>query len=532
MNPNLAAEARQPSLLRRSRSILVAAALVVTAGACNDDDAGEDPGLGAGATPPAESEIDQNQIEETGGGDDGDTAGATTDAGGRDDGTVTGSGAGDYITTADDDENGDDLDRGTGGSWRISIPLDDTDTAPEVDPALADDPLDPDYWLWDWWPARDRDGVPAEIDGWHVAIALAAPANVLPGQRHDIAEFRYLLSDDGGRTWSASRSLWDHADAEGSRQWAGSALYDDETQTLYSFYTAAGETGARFEPPTIDEIRAGETGTDTDDEGAAAYAGQEGISYEQRVALATARVIVDDDGPRFEDWAEHQILFEGDGELYAATADTEGGAGEIDAFRDPEYFRDPADGQEYLLFTATMPRARCDGDGVVGIARLTGSSEDLDNWELLPPLLDGHCVNNELERPHIVVRDDLYYLLFTTHDHTFDDHIDGPEGLFGFVADEMAGPYEALNGSSLVLANPPEAPFQAYSWMTLPNGVTTSFFQYWGLDDGVDLDYVGQQDPEFQIEQFGGTFAPSIEIIFDGNTTRLGDELAPGQLAP
>lgn len=418
----------------RMRSVLMAAVMIVAVGACTDD------------------------------GDDGNDGTDSTD--------------GEDVASEIVNDDGDDaegLDRGVGGSWTVSIPLDDTNTAPEIDPALADDPLDGDYWLWDWWPVRDRDGVPAEIDGWHVAIALAAPSNILPGQRHDIAELRYLVSDDGGRTWSESQPLWDRADAEGSRQWAGSALYDEETGTLYSFYTAAGETGERFEPPTVDEIGAGENGTDTD-EGAAAYAGQEGISYEQRAALATARVVVDADGPRFEDWSEHRILFEGDGELYAETAGTEGGAGEIDAFRDPEYFRDPADGQEYLLFTATMPRARCAGDGVVGMARLAGSSDELTDWELLPPLLDGHCVNNELERPHVVVDDGYYYLLFTTHDHTFDDHIDGPEGLYGFVADELMGPYEALNGTSLVLANPSEAPFQAYSWMTLPNGVATSFF--------------------------------------------------------
>ena len=507
---------------QRPRSILLAAALIAAAGACADD-ANTEPENGfdadAGVTtdpPPVETDPPDESV-------------ATNEEGAGDDDADTGD---DVRSTDDADSTDEEIERGTGGSWTISIPLDDTNTAPEIDQALAENPLDADYWLWDWWPVRDRDGVPAEIDGWHVAIALAAPSDVLPGQRHDIAELRYLVSDDNGETWSATQPLWDRDDAEGSRQWAGSALYDAETETLFSFYTAAGVTGERFEPPSIDEIRARDDGSDIDDEGAADYTGDEGISYEQRMALATARVVVGADGPRFEDWSDHQILFEGDGELYAATAGTEGGAGEIDAFRDPEYFRDPADGEEYLLFTATMPDARCDGDGVIGIARLAGESDELSDWEVLPPLVDGHCVNNELERPHVVVSDDRYYLLFTTHAHTFDDHVNGPEGLYGFVADDLMGPYEALNGTSLVLANPSEAPFQAYSWMTLPNGVTTSFFQYWGLDDDVDLEYVGEQDPEFQLERFAGTFAPSIEIIFDGNSTRVGEELAPGQLSP
>jgi levansucrase len=428
---------------------------------------------------------------------------------------------------------------GSGGSWTVEhvsgIELTQDNVAPVIPPELADDRIDPDYWLWDWWPVRTRTGEVADFDGWNIAIALAAPSNVLPGQRHDIAELRYYLTDDGGRTWQVGGPLWDRDDAEGSRQWAGSAMYDEETGTLYSFYTAAGQTGERFDPPTVDEIDADDTGTNDDNgangDTAPGYdADTEGITYEQRAAMSTTTVTMGANGPAFGEWTEHTILFEADGRMYAGTADTEGGAGEIDAFRDPEFFQDPATGDEYLTFTATMPVAECDGDGVVGIARRAADDDDLTSWTLMPPLIDAHCVNNELERPHFVVQDDRYYLLFTTHDHTFDGDLPGPEGLYGFVADSLMGPYEPLNGTGLVLANPESDPYQAYSWLTLPNGITTSFFQFWGLEGDVSLDYVGEQDPSFQLERFGGTFAPSVEIVFDGDTTTVGRELAPGQL--
>jgi levansucrase len=139
----------------------------------------------------------------------------------------------------------------------------------------------------------------------------------------------------------------------------------------------------------------------------------------------------------------------------------------------------------------------------------------------MPPLLSGDCVNDELERPHIVLDDERYYLLFSTHAHTFADDLDGPEGLYGFVAGELFGDYEPLNGSGLVLANPQDAPFQAYSWMTLMDGRVTSFFQYFDLEQDQTLDYVGEQDPQFQMDHFGGTPAPVVQIEFDGKETRV-----------
>jgi levansucrase len=489
-------------------------------------------------------------------------------------------------TEADDD---DDVVRGFAGSWLPEhieeLELTEATSIPAIDEQLAEERIAEDYWIWDWWPVRDRSGEVAEIEGWNIVIALTAPDDVLPGQRHDVARMRYFLTQDGGETWIDGDQLLPDGMALGTREWAGSTMYDAETQTMYVFYTAAGEddedtdgtttttgndtttttdngadgtttttdndTGdgtvvtttdaveglmrtapTTTEPDTDDMTTTTENGNGDDEVGPSGAEFDEDISYRQRMALTTATLTVENGELQFGEWTEHEAFLTGEEtEFYASTQETEGGAGDIAAFRDPWYYFHEETGEEYVLFTATMPESGdCDGDGIVGIARAT--NQDLTEWEVMPPMLDAHCVNNELERPHIIEENGLYYLLFTTHSHTFRDGTSGPEGLYGFVADDLMGPYEPLNGSGLVLGNPEDVAYQSYSWMTLPGGVVTSFFQFMGIDGSVEIDYIGDQDPEFQMESFAGTFAPSLVIEFDGDQTRLVRELAPGQLFP
>src|SRR5690606_28705758 len=111
--------------------------------------------------------------------------------------------------------------------------------------------------VWDWWPVRDRSGQPTQIEGQYVAIALSAPDDVLPGKRHDIARYQLLTSPDG-REWTAQGELFPEGDAIGSRQWAGSAMYDGDTGVLHVFYTAAGRADWEDDPDGTDE--------DSDDE--------------------------------------------------------------------------------------------------------------------------------------------------------------------------------------------------------------------------------------------------------------------------
>ncbi|MFW6317748.1 MAG: glycoside hydrolase family 68 protein, partial [Halorubrum sp.] len=313
----------------------------------------------------------------------------------------------------------------------------------------------PDLHVWDTWLLRDRHGEIADVDGYRLAFSLTAPADLLPGKRHDVAEIRCFYSGDG-ETWRDAGPVFDGG-ALGQRQWAGSALYDDGD--LYLYYTAAGDE-------TADEM-----------------------TYTQRIAVAHGGTVtasaggIELAGP----WT-HETLLTPDGDWYETEADSRG---MIYTFRDPWFFEDPATGETYLLFEANAPAPERRGDdpetsrrrefnGCVGVA--VSESGDPLSWELRPPLLDAVEVNQELERPHVLVVDGRYYLFVCSHVHTFAPGVTGPDALYGFVADAFDGEYRPLNGSGLVATNPPDAPFQAYSWMAFAHDeevLVQSFLNYY-----------------------------------------------------
>jgi levansucrase len=193
-------------------------------------------------------------------------------------------------------------------------------------------------------------------------------------------------------------------------------------------------------------------------------------------------------------------------------ADQDTGApGFIKAFRDPFYFRHPESGQAYLLFTASLAHSATDFNDCIGIAR-----QDGDTWTLLDPLVSADGVNNELERPHAVVRDGQFYLFFSTQGRTFHPDVTGPTGLYGFVGPDLLGPYGPLNGSGLVLRNPPAEPFQAYSWLVLNDLRTVSFVVSYTLH-GRSPDDLGPEERG----HFGGTAAPVLHLSVDGERAGL-----------
>ncbi len=350
--------------------------------------------------------------------------------------------------------------------------------------------------VWDTWPLRNRDGSLAEIEGHRVLCALTSTDELLPGKRHDVAAIHYFHSTDGA-TWEHGGPLFD-GDALGSRQWAGSTMYDDGD--VYAFYTASGRRG------------------------------EEELTYTQRIAGATGgTVTVDGGGLSIDgDW-DHRTLLEPDGELYEREDQSRG---MTYTFRDPWFFEDPDGGGTYLLFEANTPVPEsedpCDGDpaaaefnGSVGIAR--SATGDPTAWELEPPLLDAVCVNQELERPHLVVRDGTYYLFVSSHQHTFAPGIEGYDALYGFVADGLRGEYRPLNGDGVVATNPANAPFQSYSWTAYDHGeevLVVSFFNYFDYA-GETLDGIADLPEPEQRRRFGGTLAPTLRIGLDGDRSRL-----------
>ena len=357
--------------------------------------------------------------------------------------------------------------------------------------------------VWDTWPLRARDGTIADVDGYRVLCSLTTTDELLPGKRHDVAAIHYFYSADG-ESWRHGGPLFD-GDALGSRQWAGSAMYDDGD--VYAFYTASGRR-------------------DEDE-----------LTYTQRIAGATGgTVTADGDGLSIDgDW-NHRVLLEPDGELYERETQSRG---MTYTFRDPWFFEDPASGETYLLFEANTPIPAgtdpCDGDpeaaafnGSVGIAR--SPTGDPMAWELEPPLLDAVCVNQELERPHLVVRDGTYYLFVSSHQHTFAPGIEGYDALYGFVAANLRGEYRPLNGDGMVATNPANAPFQAYSWTAYDHGdelLVIGFFNYYDYV-GADLDGIADLPESEQFRRFGGTLAPTLRIDIEGDRTAILGTLTHG----
>jgi len=375
--------------------------------------------------------------------------------------------------------------------------------APEISPPI--ERIDDDLHIWDTWLLRERDGRMADVGGYRVFFALTAPADVLPGKRHDVAAIRYFYSRDG-RSWTSDGTVFDPEEAFGSRQWAGSALYDDGE--VYAFYTAAGRASAPE------------------------------LTYEQRVAVAGGgRVRTDADGVHIDGPWSHEVLFDPDGVRYERAGQ---GQGMIYTFRDPWFFEDPA-GETCLLFEANLPipegSAACGGDremqsfnGCVGLA--VSPTGDPTDWVVEGPLLHGACVNQELERPHVLARDGQYYLFVDSHGFTFAPGLDGYEALYGFVADDLRGDYRPLNGGGVVVANPSSAPHQAYSWLVYPHAdglLVTSFLNYHSLG-GMHIDEVGDLPEVEQQAHFGGTLAPTLRLDVEGDQTRLTGQLDPGHL--
>jgi levansucrase len=365
--------------------------------------------------------------------------------------------------------------------------------------------IDPSVHIWDTWLLRNRDGTVAEIDGWRVCLSLTAPSDLLPGKRHDVAAIRYFYSRDG-RRWHPGGRVFSGGEL-GSRQWAGSALYDDGD--LYLYYTAAGERG------------------------------EADLSYTQHIAMATGgTVVADEEGLAIEGPWDHRSLLRPDGHHYETEAQSRG---MIYTFRDPWFYEDPATGRTWLLFEGNTPvpegSEACGGDpaqqefnGSVGLAE--SPTGDPTDWELRPPLLDAVCVNQELERPHVVRRDGRYYLFVSSHRHTFAPGLDGVDGLYGFVADSLRGTYRPLNGSGLVVANPENAPFQAYSWLAFDHPedlLVNSFFGYFDYDRP-SLDDVALLPESEQFRRFGGTLAPTLRVRLDGDRSRIVRALDHGHI--
>ncbi len=350
-------------------------------------------------------------------------------------------------------------------------------TAADAIPACAD------LQLWDLWPVQTMDGKTVRIDGAELWVIMAALRNVHPDLRHDIARLRLMLYRNGG--WVDCGHLMPDDLNPGSREWAGSTVFDSQTGLFTLFYTATGRRG------------------------------ESERSFEQRLFQVQGRLSRQNGSICVTNWQLPLQSVDGANVFYSDTRTTQGTPGFIKGFRDPYHFRDPADGADYLLFTASRKESASDFNGVIGIARALDT--DFGAWQCLPPLISAEGVNNEMERPILRYVDGRYYIFWSTQRRTFAPNGPaGPNGLYGMVANCLFGPYRALNGTGLVAANPPQEPLQSYSWWVTADLEVAGFVDHWGLN-GRSL----EEHPELVISQFGGTPAPRFRIALDGDKAHI-----------
>lgn len=331
--------------------------------------------------------------------------------------------------------------------------------------------------LWDMWQLSYRDGSTVVVNKRQYWFFLATPMLDDPEDRHDIARIRLTsLGADGWRDhgWALPDG-W----SPGSREWSGSAVLAQDGRTVTMYFTAAGRRGGPH-------------------------------SFEQRLFEAQGELDFDCDSPVFRNWSEPVESVAADGHWYKIANQTVAPSHGIWGFRDPGYFCDPADGAEYLLFTGSAGWTKNKLDGVIGVAART-----TNGWTLQPPLIDAIGVNSEMERPHIIVRDGLYYSFWSSHGRRHAGDLGVPTGLYGMVAERFAGPWRPLNRSGLVVANPVSSPLQSYCWWVTGEGNVISFIDYPGAE--------GVKPPQTSSQRralFGGTAAPIFPLMFDGDVVR------------
>ena len=446
-------------------------------------------------------------------------------------------------------------------------------TMPEISngfPATSDD-----VWVWDTWTLTDEAAHQISYNGWEIAFSLVADrhAGYTFDDRHTHARLGFFYRKAGTQTSSAdgagssnggwiygghvfpdgaSGSIFEDQSFTAQTEWSGSARLM-EGNKIRMFYTSVA-----FYNST--------TGGSGNNEGGQ---GNNGSSkpYDPRIVQSEGRIYADENGVWLTGFrTQHQLLVP-DGKYYQTREQNPGVN-----FRDPFTFRDqnnPSDPTEYMVFEGNSAFVReqqyvdaaakagqntalatCTAEDLgyeqgdpkaetveavnqrggyyqlanVGLAR--AKNKAMTQWEYLPPLLSGNCVNDQTERPQIYFQDGKYYLFTISHRETYADGLQGPEGVYGFVGDGLRSDYKPLNqNTGIALGNPinlnfnpgkPYTPdfnqspytFQSYSHYVMPGGLVESF-----------IDSIGGNKDGNPVR--GGSLAPTVKINISGDTTAV-----------
>lgn len=363
-------------------------------------------------------------------------------------------------------------------------------TIPLIDPAALA-PVIPGMDLWDLWPLQLADGATARIEGWSLWFVLSAPRLPDPEARHAVARIRLVAERKG--VWRDHGNALPDGHNPGSREWAGSARLDPESGEVSLFWTAAG------------------------------LRGEAATSFVQRMFVSIGALVGGPEKFAITGWSPPREIAGGEIAHYMLVTQVDGMPGSIKGFRDPAHFRDPIDGADYLLFTGSLRDSTSAWNGCVGLLRAKG-----DGWQALPPLLSADGLNNEQERPHVIFAHGRYYMFWSTQRKVFaTEGPNGPNGLYGMVADQLAGPWWPLNGSGLVAGNPEACPFQAYSWWVTADLTVHGFVDYAGVSQGNEC-----ADIDWRRRHFGGVPAPVFTLQLDGDYAGIVDvQCQDGQLS-
>ena len=446
-------------------------------------------------------------------------------------------------------------------------------TMPEISngfPATSDD-----VWVWDTWTLTDEAAHQISYNGWEIAFSLVADrhAGYTFDDRHTHARLGFFYRKAGTQTSSAdgagssnggwiygghvfpdgaSGSIFEDQSFTAQTEWSGSARLM-EGNKIRMFYTSVA-----FYNST--------TGGSGNNDGGQDNNGSS-KPYDPRIVQSEGRIYADENGVWLTGFrTQHQLLVP-DGKYYQTREQNPGVN-----FRDPFTFRDqnnPSDPTEYMVFEGNSAFVReqqyvdaaakagqntalatCTAEDLgyaqgdpkaetveavnqrggyyqlanVGLAR--AKNKAMTQWEYLPPLLSGNCVNDQTERPQIYFQDGKYYLFTISHRETYADGLQGPEGVYGFVGDGLRSDYKPLNqNTGIALGNPinlnfnpgkPYSPdfnqspytFQSYSHYVMPGGLVESF-----------IDSIGGNKDGNPVR--GGSLAPTVKLNISGDTTSV-----------
>ena len=394
----------------------------------------------------------------------------------------------------------------------LKIHADDTTTTQPKVPYNFKSMSNKNVFIWDTMPLRDLNNEIVSVNGWSVIFTLTAtrrPNEIKDKNgnyditadwvsRHGRAFMAYWYCKDG-KSWIYGGRVMAEGVSPTKAEWAGTPILTDNKGNIDLYYTCVDSKNA-----TIAKVKG-------------------------KIVTTTSQVTL-------QGFTQVKQLFGADGKYYQTKAQNSSFN-----FRDPSPFINPKDGKLYMFFegnvagnrgshaigtteigsvppgTPAVPANANTKVGCVGLAVATDLTGE--KWELLPPLVTAVGVNDQTERPHFVYQDNKYYLFTISHAYTYAAGLKGPDGVYGFVSENLTGPYRPLNGSGLVLGNPSSQPLQTYSHLVMKNGLVTSFIERVPASNGTDY-------------RIGGVEAPTVRIELKNDQTFLTEVLDYGYIPP